>query len=505
MQVSKIYGNDFVDKNELNNKVSVAVKWSTITEIAAKLVVPVTTMILARLITPEAFGVVATVTMIISFADMFTDAGFQKYLVQHEFRNEKHKTESTNVAFWTNLTISLLIWVIIIIFRQPLAAMVGNPGLGKVIAIASVQLLLTSFSSIQMALYRRYFDFKTLFLVRIITVCLPFIITIPLAILGWSYWALIIGTICGSLVNAIILTLKSQWKPQFFYSFSLLKEMFSFSFWSLIEEISIWFTAWIDIFIIGSVLSSYYLGLYRTSLITVNGILGFITTATAPILFAALSRLQNNYSAFNLMFLRVQKIVAYIVMPLAAGIYLYSNVATQILLGNQWREASKIIGIWALTYAFLIVFGWYSSEVYRSKGKPRLSFLAQLLHLIVLVPTCVISLKYGFWVLIYARSLIQLQFVLVHLIIMKYVIKFPICKIFTNMIKPFLFTLLMCVAAYGLQLISPEFVWSLVSIVICMVVYFSLLWFFARNDVEVITHVFLREKRINTTLNDSSK
>lgn len=482
-----------MDNNKLNNKVAVAARWSVITEIAAKLVTPVITMILARLLTPEAFGVVATVTMIVSFAEMFADAGFQKYLVQHEFTDNSHRVASTNVAFWTNLTIAFLIWIIIVIFREPLATIVGNPGLGFVIIIACAQLPITAFSSIQMALYRRDFDFKTLFLIRIIAICIPFVVTMPLALFGWSYWSLIIGTLCGALVNAVILTVKSWWKPQLFYSFSILKEMISFSVWSLIEAISIWLTGWIDIFIIGSVLSTYYLGLYRTSLAMVGGILGIVTAATTPILFAALSRLQNDDNAFQIMFFRMQKIVAYCVLPLGVGIYLYSDVATRILLGSQWQEASEIIGIWALTSVIMIVLGYYSSEVYRAKGKPRLSFLAQVLHLIVLVPTCIISLKYGFWVLVCARALIRLQFVLVHLIIMKYAIKFPIGKMFTNIKKPVLFTLLMGGVALGLQYISAEFIWSLVSIGICMVVYFGLIRFFARSDVQLITNVFFKK------------
>ena len=70
----------------VNNKVVVnATKWSAITEVVAKLISPITSMVLARLLAPEAFGVVATITMIVTFAEIFTDAGFQKYLIQHEF------------------------------------------------------------------------------------------------------------------------------------------------------------------------------------------------------------------------------------------------------------------------------------------------------------------------------------------------------------------------------------------------------------------------------------
>ena len=68
----------------LNRKIGQATKWSSITEILSKLISPIVNIVLARLLAPEAFGIVATITMVISFAEVFTDAGFQKYIIQHE-------------------------------------------------------------------------------------------------------------------------------------------------------------------------------------------------------------------------------------------------------------------------------------------------------------------------------------------------------------------------------------------------------------------------------------
>ena len=204
-----------MEKAEISRLTANATRWSTITEIVAKLVSPITSMILARLLTPEAFGVIATINMVISFADMFTDAGFQKFLIQHQFKDEQELNQNTTVAFWTNLIISLIGWLIIAIFSENIAELVGNPGLGNVIVIAAVSLPLTSFSSIQMSRYKRNFDFKTLFYVRIVGVCVPIFVTVPLAFVTRSFWALVIGTIVGNLVNAIILTARSEWKPSF--------------------------------------------------------------------------------------------------------------------------------------------------------------------------------------------------------------------------------------------------------------------------------------------------
>ena len=175
------------------------------------------------------------------------------------------------------------------------------------------------------------------------------------------------------LFNAVILTIKSKWRPEWSYNIKILK-MVSFSIWSLIESISIWFTTWIDAFIIGYYLNEYYLGIYKTSTIMVNSVFALITASTVPVLFSALSRLQNNEHEFKNMFLRFQRLVSILVFPLGVGIFLYSDLVTKVMLGNRWNEASDVIGIWALTSAIMIVFGHYCSEVYRAKGRPKLSF-----------------------------------------------------------------------------------------------------------------------------------
>lgn len=483
-------------ENELRNKIFNATKWSSLAEVAAKIVSPLTNMVLARIIAPEAFGVVATVTMITSFADMFTDAGFQKYLVQHEFKNEEEKFKNANVAFITNFVISIFLWGIITLFSEQIAVLVGNPGLGSVVAIACIQLPLTAFSSIQMALYRRDFDFKTLFWIRMISIFIPVVVTIPLALLGLSYWSLIIGTLFMQFSNAILLTMKSKWKPKLFFSIATLKEMLSFSLWSLIEAVSIWLTTWVDAFIIGSILSEYFLGIYKTSTTMVNSLMALITASTVPVLFSALSRLQNDSEQFNRTYFNMQRIVSILIFPIGIGVYLYSDMATQILLGDQWSEASQVIGIWALTSSIMIVFGHFSSEVYRAKGRPKLSFFAQLLHLIVLIPACIISSKFGFWALVYTRSWIRMEFVLVHLIFMKIAIGIPIFKTLKNVYPTAIAAVAMGLLGYILQKYNGGTTWVFISIFICVLFYFWVLFLFPRlrKEISLLTKRLLPKK-----------
>ncbi|MGP4070376.1 lipopolysaccharide biosynthesis protein [Halobacillus sp. B29] len=476
-----------MEAEKLQRKIFSATKWSTITEVLAKLIVPLTNIILARILTPEAFGIIATITMITSFVEMFTDSGFQKYLVHKEFKTEEEKKKSANVSFWTNMGLSLLIWALIVIFSAEIARAVGNPGLGFVIAIACVQLPLTSFSSTQLALYRRDFDFRTLFGIRIFAILIPFVITIPLALLGYGYWSLVIGTISMHVSNAFLLTFKSKWKPKFSYDINTLKEMMSFSLWSLIEAFSIWLTAWVDAFVIGYYLNEYYLGIYKTSTIMVNSLLALITATIAPILFSTLSRLQNNENEFKSMFFKFQKYIAMLVLPIGVGVFIYRDLAADLLLGSQWEDAGGVIGLWALSSSIMIVFGHFCSEVYRSKGMPKLSFNAQVLHLIFLVPTCIISAKYGFWPLVFARSLIRLQFVAVHLMIMEIIMKISVYKTFKNIFPSLIAVTLMGGFGFYLTTLSNNIFWSVISIILCVFVYFGVLLLFSSVRKELVS------------------
>ena len=477
-------------ETEVYSKTAASMKWSSATEIMAKLISPVVSMLLARLLTPEAFGVVATVTMITSFADIFTDAGFQKYLIQHDFKSREELDNSTTVAFWTNLSISVFLWVLIAVFSDSLARLVGNDGLGNVIRIAALSLPMTSFSSIQMARFKREFDFKTLFYTRLVTLFVPFFVTVPIAFLTRNYWALIAGNLALNCANAIILTLKSPWKPKFYYNFSYFKMMFSYSWWILLESIAVWLTSYIGTFVVGIVLSEYYLGLYKTSMATVNQITALITTATSMPLFVALSRLKNDDEKMVLVFRKYIQAIAAFVIPLGIGMWLYRGFLTSVLLGSQWGEAENFIGLWGLTSSFCLVFGTYCNGYFNAKGKTKLSFLAQILHLVVLIPVIIWSSKEGYETLYISRSLIRFELILVELLLMKLMLKFPVSKLFIDTLPIFAATLMMTLADVFIHNLFEGIVWNVVGVLICMAVYFISLFLFSKKTLRNCLVVF---------------
>lgn len=459
----------------LKQNIESAARWSAITEFTAKLIAPVTNMILARLLHPEAFGVVATLMMVVSFAELFTDAGFQKYLVQHEFSDDSDYELSTNVAFWTNLLLSFLIWGVVVLLAEPIANLTGVPGCETAIAVISIEIPLFAFSSIQMARYRRKFDFKSLFVARMATAVVPLVVTVPLALLMRSYWALVWGTLARDVLNALVLTIRSTWKPRFYYNIQKLKKMVSFGIWTVVENITIWLTSYIDTFIVGISLSTYYLGIYKTTMNTVNALMGIISSATVSVLFSALSRCQNDEKLFQRTFCQFQRMSALLVLPLGFGVFVYRKLAVSIVLGSQWQECVNFFGLWALTLAITIVLSSYNSEVFRSKGKPKLSVLSQCLHLTAIVPVLFWGMDKGFETLATVRSLVRFQGILVSMLIMHYAMKISFFTILKNVWCPFFAAVVMALAGAILRTAFDSVLWELLTVIFCIFIYAGLM------------------------------
>jgi len=464
--------------SDLRRSILNATKWSSLTEVLARLVGLGTSMALARLLAPEAFGAVATIMLVISFAELFTDAGFQKYIIQHEFSSEEQRRESTDVAFWTNLALSLLLWGVIIVFREPIASLAGSPGLGKGIAVACVSIPLAAFSSIQMASFKRDFDFRSLFIVRMVSTLIPLFVTIPLALILRSYWALVAGTVLQNLSNAVLLTVFSSWKPRLRYSIARLREMLSFTVWTIFESVSIWITVYADIFIVGACLNQHLLGVYKTSMTVVGQFTGLITAATTPVLFSGLSRLQNDDDALKALFLKFQKSVAVLMVPLGVGLWCYRSFVTGVMLGSQWGEAAGFIGIWGIMSAATILLSQYCSEIYRAKGRPKLSVLAQWLHIVVLVPVLLIFVKKDFETLYWARSLVRLEMIAVNMLLVWRLVRLSPMEMIRNILPEAFACVFMAYAATFLREVRDSVPWNFLSVAVCACVYFTALTIF---------------------------
>ena len=467
----------------MDTKVVTAAKWSLITEVLAKLITPITNIILAHILAPTAFGILATIMMVISFGDMLADAGFQKYLVQHEFEDDHEKDRNVSVAFISNLLFAFILWAVIIVWRNELAALVGNEGLGFPLAVMGALLPLNAFSGIQMAMYRRSFNFKFLLSIRIITIITPLIISIPLALAGFDYWSLIAGLLVAQLFTAIALCVRQDKFLSLYFSMGVFGKMFSFSAWSLAEAFSIWLTAWVDTFIISRYMDAYYLGVYKMPTAIVTTVMAIATSSMAPVLFSALSRHQHNKEEFEKTFLTFQRYMALFLVPLGVGMFVYQDFIVQILLGPQWKLAGIVLGSWALSSSLVTAISYLISEAFRAKGMPNISFLAQMLHLIVLIPVIYICVQYDFTTFVYARSIVRIQMIGVLLYLLAVYVKMNAWSVIFN-IKAYIITsAIVGIGSYALLHVYNSMIWTIFCICVSLISYLVVLYLFPTERV----------------------
>jgi len=482
----------------MDTKVVAAAKWSLITEVLAKLITPVTNIILAHILAPTAFGILATIMMVISFAEMLADAGFQKFLVQYEFESEDEKQKNVSVAFISNIVLAIVLWLVIIIWRDELAILVGNEGLGFPLAVMGAMLPLGAFSSIQMAMYRRSFNFKFLLSIRMITIITPLFISIPMALAGFDYWSLIAGLLAAHLFTAIALCVRQEKLISIYFSSTVFRKMFSFSAWSLAEAFSIWLTAWVDTFIISHFLDAYYLGLYKMPTAIVTTVMAIATSSMAPVLFSALSRHQHNQVEFEKTFLTFQRYMALFLVPLGVGMFVYQDFIVEILLGPQWKLAGIVLGSWALSSSLVMAISYLISEAFRAKGMPNISFLAQMAHLFVLIPVIYVCVQYDFTTFVYARSIVRVQMIAVLLYLLAIYVGMNAWLVIRNIKSYIIASAVVGTGSYVLLHLHNSMIWTIFCICISLILYLVVLYLFPTERIiltKIWESVLLRLKR----------
>ena len=487
----------------MDNKLVQSTKWSGITELLSKIITPFVNLFLARILAPEVFGVVATFTLVTTFADVFTDAGFQKYLVQHEFKDENDREQSTNVAFWTNFIFSCAVWVLIFIFRDKVASLVGSKGYGTEVAVMSLAIPMTALSSIQTALYRRDFKFKELLPIRVITCLVPLFVTLPLALALRNCWANIIGHLAKEIVFMTALTLRSTWKPKLYYSFEKLKEMLSFSMTMMADSFMIWFTSYAGTFIVSHYLDMYYLGIYKTGITTISTYMNLIYTITAPVFFSGLSRAQNNPDECKKIYYAFQRYCSLIVIPLGFGVFVYRDFVTRILLGNQWGDASLILGGIALCMSITIVTAQFNSDYFRSQGRPKVALAVQSIYAAVMVIVLLITVQKPFNVLCIARFSLNLVYSSISTIAICVLFGISAKKIGRNLIFPIIGALIMSFVGVSLQRLSGSILWTIISVFICIITYFAVILIIPASRADLLGIDFVQKwiKRLHNPKN----
>jgi len=385
-----------------------ASKWSSLAEITSKGISPLIFIILAKILAPEAFGIVAIAAMIINFSQIFWDAGLSKALIQRE----DDVADAANIVFWTNVVLGLIIYLAIYGTSGLLATLFHEPEVKLVIQVQGVIIILSSLTSAHIAILQKELNFKTLFIVRLFTT-LPNLLSIPLALLGFGYWSLVYGSLSGAILQVIVLWVISPWKPKFRYNFQLASQLIKFGIWVTGEGLLAWLYMWADTFLIGLYLGTHALGIYRTGHMFVLFIYGLIFSPIMPVLFSTLSRLQFEQQRLSDILKRTLKSFSLISLPAGITIFILQDIIARSVFNENWLGIETVIGWLGIMYGLSWTIGSYS-EAYKAIGRPDINTKIMFIGVLYYLPCYIVSAKYGILVFLVTRFFLTCITILIH-------------------------------------------------------------------------------------------
>lgn len=388
-----------------------SLKWSVLGEVASRIVGPLVFLVLARILVPDDFGVVAAATVVVSFSQVFWDAGLAKALIQRQ----EQVAEASDVVFWINLALGGVLLLGLLATADIIASFFHDPRIAPVLRVLGFQLPLAALAAVHAALFQKDFQFKKLFWIRLIATSFPAMAALPLAMHGAGYWALVAGTLAGQAANTMALWWFSPWRPKFRFNRSLALDLWRFGYWAMLSGLLGWFFLWMDAIIVGHYLDTHSMGVYRVGNTFVAMAMSLIAGPILPVAYSMFSRTQHDPEKTRRAILLGGKAVAVLILPLGFGLFLTGDLVATIIFGNHWPRIGDVIGWLAITQAIAYTVS-VKQEAYRAIGRPDVETKIMLVSMAIRLPFYLVSIQFGLMAFIIARLMSTLLGVVNHLV-----------------------------------------------------------------------------------------
>lgn len=386
-----------------------AFKWSILGEAASRLIAPAVFLVLARLLAPEAFGVVAAATVVIGFCQALADAGLGKALVQRRDELEAGAT----ATFWIALGISLTLAALLVIAAGPIATFFGDSRIEPVVRLLALQVPLTGLAAVPVALLQRDLAFRELFWVRLATAGLPALASIPMALAGFGYWALVAGAVLGQALQCATLWWRSHWRPRGRLDLGTARDLMRFGRWTALSALLAWGYGWLDSLFVARYLGAHDMGLYRIGNTFVTMAFGLAFAPLLPVLYSLFSRTGHASDRVAAALMATARGIVLVALPAAALIAMLAPTIQAHLFGSDWLGLAPVLAMLAIGQGVAWLVG-ANGEAYRAVGRPDLEMWAMGLPLVVYVVGYAIAVRYGLLAFVATRAALVLAGLALH-------------------------------------------------------------------------------------------
>ncbi len=329
-------------------KNSSAFIWSGIEKIATYLVNIIIQIVLARLLCPNDYAVVAMLAIFFSISQAFIDSGFATTLIQKQDCTERDYSS----VFFFNILISLLIYCLFYIGAPLIEDFYNFENLSFVTRIYSLNLLINSFGMIHRVILTKNLKFKSIAKISVLSSVFSAIPAIVFAYYGGGYWALVTQSILSSFITVLLLMQSSKWKPVMVFSKESLAELAPFGIRML--GVYLFHAVYNNIYslMIGKKFPSSDLGYYdRGKTLSSMGPVGFSDFFTRA-LYPIQSKIQDNREALENSYKKSVSLICLLILPYSAFVFHFSAEMVHFLYGPKWMECTFILSCLAIGYMF---------------------------------------------------------------------------------------------------------------------------------------------------------
>jgi O-antigen/teichoic acid export membrane protein len=377
----------------LRNQTIKGVVWSTIERFSVQGIRFVLGIILARLVYPSEYGLIALLNIFLAIAQTFIDSGFSNALIQRKNRTEI----DYSTVFYFNIIIACIMYGILFIGAPYIANFYKEPQLEIITRLIGINLIISSFSVIQRAKLTVKMDFKTQTKASLIAAIVSGLIGIFIAYHGYGVWALVTQAIVFNLLNTILLWTFTRWKPLLNFSWKSFKELFLFGSKLLLSGLL--HTIYVDMYslVIGKRYSATDVGYYNRT----SNFAQFLSTNIAQVITKAVYPVQcklQDDNRLNAIFHECLGLSCYIIFPLMIGLAILAKPLILLLLTEKWLPVADLLPVLCLAYI------WYpimivNSQILNVKGRPDYFLRAEIIKKIIAILILIFTLPFGLKIL----------------------------------------------------------------------------------------------------------
>lgn len=352
------------DEGSLRQQTVSGIGWSSAAQIGRQGLMFLITVLLARLLTPEDFGLVGMILVFTGFVALFGELGFGAALIQRNEVNEKHFSS----IFWVNLGMGAVLTVLLFIAAPLIAAFFREPSLTSLMKVGSFNFLIVSLGLVQKAILERNMQFRLMAFVEITAVLLGGSIAVVLALTGYGVWSLIWQLLLTSIITVVALWLVSKWRPQLIFNRRAISDLWGFSSHLLGFNAFNYWARNADNLLIGRFIGPAGLGIYTRAYTTMLLPLSQVTNVFGRVMFPALSKVQHDKERVKFIYLRAIAVIALVTFPMMLGLFVVADHFVLALYGPNWSEVIPVLRILCmvgLMQSIASTVGW----IYQSQGR----------------------------------------------------------------------------------------------------------------------------------------